>query len=62
MTRIEHGIYFATMTPAHWPPRYNGYNDPCDTIDGPCCCGAWHVLGEEWVTDHIDKFGYVVCN
>lgn len=23
-------------------PRFNANNEPCDMVDGPCCCGAWH--------------------
>lgn len=27
---------------------YNGgCTEPCDMIDGPCACGAWHRL-DEW--------------
>ncbi len=26
--------------------QYNGVSEPCDMADGPCCCGAWHFLGE----------------
>lgn len=25
---------------------YNGCNEPCDTPDGPCVCGAWHNWDE----------------
>lgn len=28
------------------PPYYNGCNTPCDTLEGPCACGAWHQIGE----------------
>ena len=30
--------------PDHWPKRYNACSEPCDVIDGPCCCGAWHSV------------------
>lgn len=25
---------------------YNGSTEPCDMINGPCCCGAWHTPEE----------------
>jgi hypothetical protein len=31
------------------PPGFefhNGSCAPCDTAEGPCCCGAWHSLSE----------------
>lgn len=34
--------------PDHWPKRYNACTDPCDTLDGPCACSAWHDEGD-WV-------------
>lgn len=42
-----------TLTPAdiqsNRPPvtRHNACTDPCDTVSGPCICGAWHTV-EEW--------------
>jgi hypothetical protein len=36
--------------PASWTERrYNAGNEPCDMLSGPCACGAWHSLGEDWV-------------
>lgn len=32
--------------PADWPKYYNACNDPCDMLEGPCACGATHILGE----------------
>jgi hypothetical protein len=31
------------------PPfvRYNANSEPCDTLNGPCVCGAWHDE-KEW--------------
>lgn len=26
---------------------FNGNNQPCDVLIGPCCCGAWHFK-EDW--------------
>lgn len=29
--------------PKEWTTRYyNGSNEPCDLLIGPCACGAWH--------------------
>lgn len=42
--------------PTHWPKYYNS-NEPCDMIYGPCCCGATHSLGEEWVQKYIKEYG-----
>lgn len=25
---------------------YNGSNERCDTLNGPCSCGAWHSKDE----------------
>ncbi len=27
---------------------HNACTDPCDMIDGPCACGAWHSA-KEWI-------------
>lgn len=43
--------------PDHWPPSYNADNDPCDMIDGPCACGGWHSLDEEWVKINMERYG-----
>lgn len=43
--------------PAHWPNQYNVCSDPCDMIDGPCACGAWHSPTDEWVQNGIKWFG-----
>lgn len=46
--------------PKEWPQYYNS-NTPCDMADGPCCCKAWHSLGEwseRWKDislEHINK-------
>jgi hypothetical protein len=36
--------------PEHWPRYVNGTGEPCDMLQGPCCCGAWHELSE-WTID-----------
>ncbi len=43
--------------PSHWDPHYNGHREPCDMIEGPCCCGAWHSIDEDWVKDLVNKYG-----
>jgi len=25
---------------------YNSHSDHCDSVDGPCSCGAWHSIPE----------------
>lgn len=42
--------------PENWPPHYNACNEPCDMIEGPCCCGAWHDLDEEWIKKNTEEF------
>lgn len=32
--------------PDNWPPYHNACRDPCDMLDGPCVCRAWHRLYE----------------
>ena len=32
--------------PKWLPAQYNGCNDPCDMVDGPCACGATHRAEE----------------
>lgn len=45
------------LVPEHWPPRHNACTDACDMIQGPCACGAWHYLDEEWVLYHLELYG-----
>jgi hypothetical protein len=36
--------------PLNWTDdQYNGSQEPCDTLVGPCSCGAWHTENEDWV-------------
>lgn len=46
-----------TSYPPHWPFHYNGNSEPCDIIEGPCACGGWHTMDEEWVQEMIDQYG-----
>ncbi|KKN70866.1 hypothetical protein LCGC14_0426490 [marine sediment metagenome] len=48
--------------PKHWQKRCNVCSEPCDMIDGPCCCGAWHDLKEEWVCSMIAEYGLTEIN
>ncbi len=48
-TSREHGgRNILSGTPDHWPKRYNACTDPCDMLDGPCACGAWHSE-DDWL-------------
>lgn len=35
--------------PANWTDRHYNAGQPCDTLVGPCSCGAWHLASEDWV-------------
>ena len=38
---------------------YNACTEPCDMLEGPCACGAWHQQ-EEWPDDiQLEVFGFV---
>jgi hypothetical protein len=42
--------------PANWTDcHYNGGREPCDTLVGPCSCGAWHTAREDWVQAMLIK-------
>jgi hypothetical protein len=43
--------------PDSLPKYHNNNREPCDMLDGPCVCGAWHSY-EEWV-DIFNKHGTV---
>lgn len=44
-------VPFPTTEPSH----HNACNDPCDMLVGPCACGAWHSVEEQWVRDVLWK-------
>ncbi len=47
-TLYLHPISGLLAWPELWTLRYfNGNNEPCDMLVGPCACGAWHHA-EEW--------------
>ena len=42
--------------PANWTDcHYNGGREQCDTLVGPCSCGAWHTESEDWVQAMLIK-------
>lgn len=50
----------SSALPAHWPKHYNGSNEPCDILDGPCACGAWHTRGDWIAYGYPAEFGWTV--
>lgn len=49
----------ASMPEKYLGRFYNACNDPCDMLQGPCACGAWHHQ-EEWPDDiQQEVFGNV---
>jgi hypothetical protein len=47
--------------PAAWTDRhYNGCNEPCDLLIGPCRCGAWHSEDETWVQEKLIEHQAVI--
>lgn len=47
--------------PADWTDRhYNGLSEPCDTLVGPCCCGAWHLESETWVQEALHNHNCLI--
>ena len=43
---------------------WNACTDPCDTLCGPCVCGAWHHIHDwpEWLIEFILVEGLVCKN
>lgn len=41
--------------PANWTDRHYNGGQPCDTLIGPCSCGAWHIESEDWVQAMLFK-------
>ena len=38
---------------------YNACSDPCDMLQGPCACGAWHQQ-KEWPDNiQMEVFGNI---
>jgi len=51
----------------NWPWYKQGcfgnWDDRCDTVVGPCSCGAWHVDGEfELINETLYRYGKEVCS
>ena len=45
----------AVPWPANWTDRHYNGGQPCDTLIGPCSCGAWHMESEDWVQAMLFK-------
>lgn len=43
--------------PKHWPKNFNASSSPCDIMQGPCSCGAWHSEKDDWVKESLEKYG-----
>ena len=48
-----------------WPDgwdgqNYNGTNEPCDMLVGPCSCGAWHHEDEYWVRRALEVHNAII--
>ena len=41
--------------PSDWSDHHYNGGQPCDTLVGPCSCGAWHTEGEDWVQAMLFK-------
>jgi len=51
--RRVHGV---VPWPEDWADRhFNANSEPCDTLAGPCACGAWHDPTEPWVQMLLTK-------
>jgi len=46
---ILHRIQGVVPWPKEWTDRHFIETEPCDTLVGPCACGAWHDEFEPWV-------------
>jgi hypothetical protein len=45
----------AVLWPANWTDRHYNGGQPCDTLIGPCSCGAWHMESEDWIQAMLFK-------
>lgn len=45
----------ASMPPEYIGKFYNACTDPCDMLQGPCACGAWHHQKEwlDWLQEEV---------
>jgi hypothetical protein len=49
----------ASMPKEYLGKFYNACTDPCDMLQGPCACGAWHHQ-EEWPDKiQLEVFGNI---
>jgi hypothetical protein len=49
----------ATMPEAYYGKFYNACTEPCDMLQGPCACGAWHRQGEWPDQIQMEVFGSI---
>lgn len=49
----------ASMPKEYYGKFYNACTEPCDMLQGPCSCGAWHSQ-EEWPDEvQLSVFGTI---
>jgi hypothetical protein len=46
--------------PTNWLDYHYNSKDPCDTLIGPCACGAWHQESEDWVQEKLTIHNAVI--
>jgi hypothetical protein len=62
-----HTILKAENGMVPWPDdwldfNYNASNEACDMLVGPCSCGAWHTLEQDWVIAKLLEHNTEVAN
>jgi hypothetical protein len=48
--------------PKNWLDRHYNGNEPCDTLRGPCACGAFHQTDEDWVQEKLAQHNAEIQN
>lgn len=46
--------------PEDWTDRHYNSQDPCDTLVGPCICGAYHTEKEGWVQSTLQHHDAII--
>jgi len=57
MKTMPQRTFDMTVYPSHWPKRHNACTEPCDMLEGPCACGAWHNKDEGWARSMATRYG-----
>lgn len=58
---LEKGSTGFVPWPDDWTDfHYNARTEPCDTLVGPCACGAWHTEDETWVQEALTRHNAVI--